>query len=49
MAKVKALRVMEVPIPTIYADEKSHLSPIKYGFDVLSVVSAYKLGKYHSL
>lgn len=49
MAKVKALRVMEVPIPTIYADEKSHLRPIKYGFDVLSVVSAYKLGKYHSL
>jgi len=49
MAKVKALRVMEVPIPTIYAGEKSHLNPIKYGFDVLSVISAYKRGKYHAL
>lgn len=49
MAKIKGLRITEVPIPTIYADEISHLEPIKYGFDVLSVVWGYLKGKYHSL
>ena len=49
MAKVKDLRLMEIPIPTIYSDEISHLNPIKYGFDVLSVVKAYRQGKYHAL
>jgi glycosyltransferase involved in cell wall biosynthesis len=49
MAKVKGLRIVEVAIPTIYADEDSHLEPIKYGLDVLSVVWSYKRGKYHSL
>ena len=48
MAKVRGLRIMEIAIPTIYADEVSHLRPIKYGFDVLSVVWAYKRGKYHA-
>jgi glycosyltransferase involved in cell wall biosynthesis len=49
MAKIKGLRIIEVPIPTIYADEVSHLNPIKYGFDVLSVIWRYLRGKYHSL
>lgn len=49
MAKIKGLRIIEVPIPTIYADEISHLKPIQYGFDVLSVVWSYLRGKYHSL
>jgi glycosyltransferase involved in cell wall biosynthesis len=47
MAKIKGLRLMEVPIPTIYADEISYLNPILYGLDVLSVVIKYKRGKYH--
>ena len=49
MAKVKGLRIVEIPIPTIYADEISHLNPIRYGLDVLSVVKAYKHGKYHCI
>jgi hypothetical protein len=36
LAKVEGLRIAEIAIPTIYAGEKSHLNPIKYGFDVLS-------------
>lgn len=49
MARVKGLRVREVPIPTIYAGEKSHLNPVRYGFDVLGVVRDYRRGKYHRL
>lgn len=49
MARVKNLRILQVPIPTIYADEKSHLNPVKYGVDVLSVVWNYRRGVYHSL
>jgi glycosyltransferase involved in cell wall biosynthesis len=49
MAKIKGLKIAEVPIPTIYADEVSHLKPIQYGFDVLSVIFDYKRGKYHRL
>lgn len=49
MARVKGLRIAEIPIPTIYADEVSHLKPIQYGLRVLSVVWAYKRGKYARL
>lgn len=49
LAKVKGLRIAEIAIPTIYQGEKSHLNPIQYGFDVLSVVRDYKRGKYHAL
>ena len=49
LAKVKGLRICELPIPTIYAGEVSHLNPIKYGFDVLGVVRDYRKGKYHTL
>ena len=49
LAKVKGLRIAEIAIPTIYAGEKSHLNPIKYGIDVLSVVRDYKRGKYHAM
>jgi len=49
LARVKGLRVKELPIPTIYADEKSNLNPITYGLDVLRVVCDYKRGKYHRL
>lgn len=49
LAHVKGLRIVEIAIPTLYAGEKSHLNPITYGFDVLSVVWRYKRGKYHAL
>jgi glycosyltransferase involved in cell wall biosynthesis len=49
LARVKGLRIAEVPIPTIYAGEKSHLNPIQYGLDVLSVVREYRRGKYHNM
>ena len=49
LARVKGLRIAEIAIPTIYAGEKSHLNPIKYGLDVLKVVRDYRNGKYHAL
>ena len=49
MSKVKRLRLKEVAIPTVYADEISHLKPIQYGLDVLARVWAYKRGKYDNL
>ena len=49
MAKIKGLNIIEVPIPTIYADEISHLKPIQYGIDVLSIVWRYLRGQYHRL
>lgn len=49
MAKILGLRIQEVAIPTIYADEVSHLNPVKYGFDVLAVVRRYLGGTYHAL
>jgi glycosyltransferase involved in cell wall biosynthesis len=49
LAHIKGLRIAEVAIPTIYAGEKSHLNPIKYGFQVLSVVREYRDGKYHRM
>ncbi len=49
MARVKGLRIVQIAIPTIYADEVSHLKPIAYGFDVLSVIWAYRSGKYRAL
>ena len=49
LAHVKGLRIAEIAIPTIYAGEKSHLNPIRYGFDVLSVVRNYRRGTYHAM
>lgn len=48
MARIKGLRIQQVPIPTIYAGEVSHLRPIKYGLDVLSVIRDYRRGRYHA-
>jgi len=42
----KGLRVKEIPIPTQYADEVSHVKPIQYGFHVLGIMIKYLLGKY---
>jgi glycosyltransferase involved in cell wall biosynthesis len=49
LARVKGLRIAEIAIPTIYAGEKSHLHPVKYGLDVLKVVRDYRRGKYHAM
>ena len=49
MARVKGLRVVDLPVPTIYAGEVSHLKPFRYGLRVLSVVRSYRQGKYHRL
>ncbi len=49
LARVKGLRIAEVAIPTIYAGEKSHLNPVKYGLDVLGIVRDFRRGKYHQL
>jgi len=49
LAHVKGLRIAEIAIPTICAGEKSHLNPIRYGCDVLSVVRNYRRGTYHAM
>ena len=41
--------ISEVAIPTIYADEVSHLNPVKYGLDVLGVIRKYRRGDYQRL
>jgi hypothetical protein len=46
MAHRKGLRIVELPIPTHYGDETSHLRPIRYGFDVLGIMFRYLTGKY---
>jgi glycosyltransferase involved in cell wall biosynthesis len=42
----KGLKVIELPIPTTYGDEISHVKPISYGFHVLGIMLKYLLGKY---
>jgi len=49
MARVKGLRIRQVAIPTIYADEVSHLKPVRYGLEVLAVLRDYRRGRYHAL
>ena len=48
-SRVLDARLREVPIPTIYAGEVSHLDPIRYGLDVLAVVVRYLRGGYHKM
>lgn len=48
-AKILGLRVVDLPIPTRYAGEKSHLKPIPYGIDVLKLIGRYRRGDYHQL
>ena len=47
-AKIKGLKIVQVPIPTHYGDEISHLKPLRYGLNVLALVWAYKRGHYHA-
>ncbi len=48
-ASILGLCVIDVPIPTRYAGEKSHLRPIPYGIDVLKLMGRYMRGDYHRL
>jgi len=47
-ARAQGLHVEEKPIPTRYAGEKSYLNPVTYGIRVISVVSKFLMGYYHS-
>jgi glycosyltransferase involved in cell wall biosynthesis len=40
------LRIDELGIPTRYADEESHLQPLRYGLRVLRIIGRYLLGRY---
>jgi glycosyltransferase involved in cell wall biosynthesis len=46
VAGKKGLRIADLPIPTHYGDEESHLKPIAYGFEVLNVIRKYLRGQY---
>lgn len=48
-ACAKGFNVGEMAIPTRYADEMSHLQPIRYGFRVLAVLSRFLRGHYARL
>lgn len=48
-ARAAGLAVGEVPIPTRYAGEKSHLNPWTYGLRCLRVVARYRGGRYRRL
>ncbi len=45
-ARAAGMRIEELPIPTRYANEVSHLNPITYGFRVLAVMCRYMRGVY---
>jgi len=45
-ARAKKLKISELPIPTRYADEVSHLNPFVYGIQVLVVLVKYLCGHY---
>lgn len=45
-ARAAGLRVGEVPIPTRYAGEVSHLNPVGYGLRCLRVLWRYRTGRY---
>lgn len=46
VAAKKGMRIKEIPIPTHYGDEKSHLNPITYGLTVLGIMLKYLRGHY---
>lgn len=48
-SRVKGLSIGEIPIPTHYGDEISHVHSIAYGFRVLNVMKKYLLGGYSHL
>lgn len=49
LAKSRGLQVSELPIPTRYAGEISHVNVFSYGLKCLRVMAMYLWGKYHRL
>lgn len=49
MAGKCGLRIADLPIPTHYGDEDSHLRPIRYGLEVLGVIAKDLRGHYDAL
>ena len=45
-ARALGLRIAEVGIPTRYGEEKSHLSPVRYGLRALRVMAKFRMGRY---
>jgi glycosyltransferase involved in cell wall biosynthesis len=45
-ARARGFAIGELPIPTRYAGEVSHLKPLNYGFRVLGVLVKYLAGYY---
>jgi Glycosyltransferases involved in cell wall biogenesis len=48
-ARAKGLSIGEIPVPTHYGDEISHVNSIVYGFRVLNVMKKYFSGGYVNL
>ena len=48
-AHVAGLKLAQLPIPTHYGDEVSHLRPIPYGLATLGLIGAYYRGWFHQL
>jgi glycosyltransferase involved in cell wall biosynthesis len=46
MAAKRKLRIKQLPIPTHYGEEESHLKPVQYGLDVLKIIYRNATGKY---
>jgi glycosyltransferase involved in cell wall biosynthesis len=46
LAGRRGLRIEEVPVPHVYADEHSYLRPIPYGLTVLAIAIAVRTGAY---
>lgn len=40
------LKVQEVPIPTCYGEEKSHLNPLRYSIGIVSILLRYMFKRY---
>jgi glycosyltransferase involved in cell wall biosynthesis len=49
LARSRGLRIEELPIPTRYAGEISHVNVCSYGLRVLRVMARYATGRYHRL
>ncbi len=49
LARSRGLSIAELPIPTRYAGEISHVNVISYGLRVVLVMARFALGRYHKL
>jgi glycosyltransferase involved in cell wall biosynthesis len=49
LARSRGLRIAELPIPTRYAGEVSHVNVLSYGLRVVRVMARYLAGRYRRL